>query len=312
MIKKQYYQERIISHDNQTLVLHHWPIKQPKVLIHLIHGMSEHGYRYNELGKWLNQKQIYAYSLDLRGHGKTAKNIDSIGIFSSKNGWDKVILDIKFITKKISTEFTDIPTVILGHSMGSFLARELAIKFPNLSNHYIYSATGSHPGMKGHVGGLIARLNCLLFGKDTRSKFLQFLVMGDFNKKIKNPRTIKDWISRDEQVVDNYIKDPYCMQIFKNQFFVDLAYGVMRVNKKKAIKEERKDKYILLFSGEMDPVGKYGKGVKKVFHFYKRNGFPNIELKLYSDGRHEMLNELNKEEVYNYIYKWIKKNIING
>ena len=312
MIEKQYFQERITSHDNHTLILHHWPVKNPNVIIHLIHGMSEHAFRYNEFGKWLNQKQIYAYSLDLRGHGKTAKNIDSIGLFSVRMGWDKVVLDIEFTTKKLGSQFKEVPNVILGHSMGSFLARSVAIKFPNLVNHYIYSATGSHPGVIGYFGGFIAHINCVLFGKETRSKFLQFLVMGDFNKKIKNPRTKKDWVSRDNNVVDNYVNDPFCMQIFKNQFFVDLAYGVMKVTRKNAINNENKNKDILFIGGDMDPVGNYGKGLKKVFHYYKINGFSNIELKLFHGGRHEMLNEINKEEVYNYIYNWILKNILNG
>jgi alpha-beta hydrolase superfamily lysophospholipase len=311
MIKSNYFEEKLISHDGVSLTLHHWPVKNPKFLIQLIHGMSEHGYRYNEFSKWLNSKNVYAYSLDLRGHGKTAKNIDSIGLFNETNGWEKVVLDIKLCAENISALKPKIPTIIMGHSMGSFLARTLAIKFPNVGNHYIYSATSCHPGLKGHIGGLIAKFNSFIFGKQTRSKFLQFLVMGEFNKKIKNPRTKKDWLSNDEKVVDDYIKDPFCMQVFKNQFFVDLAYGVMWVNDINNLKKTNKNKAILMLSGDMDPVGNYGKGVKKLYYQYKQADIQNTELKLFKNGRHEMLNEINKEEVYNYIYNWIDKTLLN-
>jgi alpha-beta hydrolase superfamily lysophospholipase len=307
-----YFEEKIPSHDNQQITVHHWPVKKPKALIQLIHGMSEHGYRYNEFANWLNKKEIYAYSMDLRGHGKTAQSLQDIGVFSENDGWNKVVLDIKYLTEKIAKEFKQIPTIILGHSMGSFLARSLASNYPNIGDFYIFSATGAHPGLKGHIGGLIARLNSFLFGKSTPSKFLQFLVMGDFNKKIKKPRTKKDWLTRDEKAVDAYIKDSFCMQIFKNQFFVDLAYGAMRVNYKSEIRRADKNKAVLFFSGEMDPVGDYGKGVQKLFNTYKKNNFKKIEIKLFSNGRHEMLNELNKEEVYNYIYNWIEKTVFHG
>ena len=311
MVKSNYFEEKLSSHDEVPLILHHWPVKKPKFLIQLIHGMSEHGYRYNEFSKWLNSKNAYAYSLDLRGHGKTAENIDSIGFFSESNGWEKVVMDIKLAAETISSLHPKTPTIIMGHSMGSFLARTLAVKFPNIGNLYIYSATSCHPGLKGHIGGLIAKVNSYLFGKETRSKFLQFLVMGEFNKKIKKPRTKKDWISRDEKVVDEYIKDPFCMQIFKNQFFVDLAYGVMWVNDIKNLEKTDKGKAVLMLSGDMDPVGYYGKGVQKVFKQYKKAGIRGSYLKLFKNGRHEMLNEINKQEVYNYIYNWIDQRLLN-
>ena len=312
MVKSNYFEEKVMSHDGVSLTLHHWPVNKPKFLIQLIHGMSEHGYRYNEFSKWLNSKNVYAYSLDLRGHGKTAENIESIGFFSENKGWEKVVMDIKLVSEIISALHPKTPTIIMGHSMGSFLARTLAIKFPNIGDHHIYSATSCHPGLKGHIGGFIAIMNSFLFGKETRSKFLQFLVMGDFNKKIKKPRTKKDWLSRNEKVVDEYIKDPFCMQIFKNQFFVDLAYGVMWVNNTKNLKKLDKNKAVLMISGDMDPVGKYGKGVLKVFKQYKKAGIKDCYLKLFKNGRHEMLNEINKQEVYNYIYDWIDQRLLNG
>ena len=218
----------------------------------------------------------------------------------------------KTITENFSLKNPNIPTVVLGHSMGSFLTRSLIIDFPETANHYIFSATASHPGLKGFLGSFIAKSNSFLFGKKTKSRLLQLLVMGEFNKKIKKPKTRKDWISRDEKVVNDYINDPYCMQVFKNQFFVDLAFGVMSVNETKNILKMNKVKHYLFFSGSMDPVGNYGKGVQKLYKKFIATGLTNTEIKLFDEGRHEMLNEINKQEVYQYIYNWIDKKILNG
>jgi len=312
MEKDNYFLEEFTSHDGKKLAIHHWPIEKPKMLIHSVHGMSEHGYRYHEFSKWLNKKGIYAYAPDLRGHGKTAGCLKNIGLFSKKNGWNKVVKDLKMITENFSLKNSNIPTIILGHSMGSFLIRTLLIDYPSIAKHYIFSATACHPGLKGYLGSFVAKSNSFLFGKKTKSRLLQLLVMGEFNKKIKKPNTKKDWISRDESVVKEYVKDPYCMQIFKNQFFVDLAFGVMSVNETKNILRMNKDKNYLLFSGSMDPVGNYGKGVRKLHKLFIRQGLKNTELKLFAGGRHEMLNEINKQEVYQYIYDWIEKKVLNG
>jgi len=312
MEKDNYFLKNFTSHDGKILAIHHWPVEKPKLLIHLVHGMSEHGYRYHEFSKWLNKKGIYAYAPDLRGHGKTAGSVENIGLFSIKNGWNKVVKDLKMITEDFSFKNPNIPTVILGHSMGSFLTRSLLIDFPETLSHYIFSATASHPGLKGYLGSFVAKSNSFLFGKKTKSRLLQLLVMGEFNKKIKKPKTRKDWLSRDESVVKQYINDPYCMQVFKNQFFVDLAFGVMSVNETKNIIRMNKDKHYLLFSGSMDPIGNYGKGVQKLYKKFIDTGLKNTEIKLFDQGRHEMLNEINKQEVYQYIYNWIDKKILNG
>ena len=311
MEKYNYFKEKITSHDNHQLTIHHWPVEKPKALIHLIHGMSEHGFRYDHFSKWLNQKGIYAYALDLRGHGQTAGTIKNIGIFSENDGWNKVVNDINLVSNHLSNINSKIPTIILGHSMGSFLARTLVVEYPEISNHFIFSATASHPGIKGYLGNHIAKINSLIFGKNTKSKFLQFLVMGNFNNKIKKQNTKKDWISRDISAVENYINDPYCMQIFKNQFFVDLSYGVVTINERKNLQKMDKNKSYLLLSGTMDPVGNYVKGVKKIYNKIINLGIKDVKLKLYDGGRHEMLNEINKKEVYQYIYNWIEKRIFN-
>jgi alpha-beta hydrolase superfamily lysophospholipase len=189
--------------------------------------------------------------------------------------------------------------------MGSLLARSLAINYINSADAFIFSATSDHPGLKGYIGKPLACLCSFLFGKRKKSKLLEFLTNGDFNKKIKNNKTKKDWLSRNNSVVEKYMNDPYCMQIFSNQFFADLAYGVIEVNKRKEIKKMNINTPLLILSGEMDPVGNYGKGIANIAERLRSEKIKNLTVKLFKGGRHEMLNETNKTEVYNYIYNWL-------
>ena len=171
-------QNETFSSQGCTLGRYKWLVDDPQGILLILHGMSEHGYRYHDFAKWLNKKGIYAYAPDLRGHGKTAGSMEDIGLFSIKNGWNKVVKDLKEITEEFSSKNPNIPSVILGHSMGSFLARSLIIDFPETLSHYIFSATASHPGLKGYLGSFIAKSNSFLFGKKTKKLRLE----------VKNPK----------------------------------------------------------------------------------------------------------------------------
>jgi len=193
----------------------------------------------------------------------------------------------------------------MGHSMGSLLVRSLAIDHPKIGDGYILSATSGHPGIKGIGGEPLAKILGFLTGKKNKSKLLQDITYADFNKRIKNKKSTKDWLSRDENVVNEYLNDPYCMQIFSNQFFADLAHGVLITNNAERMKNMNKSTPVLLLSGANDPVGLYGKGVEEVFHKMKKANLHDVELKLFKDGRHEMINEINKIEVFEFIDNWI-------
>ena len=146
-----------------------------------------------------------------------------------------------------------------------------------------------------------------LTGRKHRSKFMTKLAFGDFNKKYKNPRTEKDWLTRDETIIDKYMADPYSMQIFTSQFYTDLLHGVLDMNDFSNMLQLNKQTPVLLFAGDMDPVGDYGKGPREVYDKMKRAGVEDIELTIFPEGRHEMLNEINKEEVYQLVFDWLEK-----
>ena len=142
-------------------------------------------------------------------------------------------------------------------------------------------------------------------GRRNKSQLMTQLTFGDFNKKYKDKKTNKDWLTKDESIVNQYINDPYCMQTFSSQFYNDLVEGVLEINEISNINKMVKNLPVLLFAGDMDPVGNYGKGTKEVYEKMKKCGVKDIELVLYEDGRHEMLNETNKMDVYQMILNWI-------
>ena len=295
----------IRSFDLIPITLYHWECDNPKAIVHIIHGMSEHAARYDHFATWLNSNNISVISSDLRGHGKTAGELKNVGHFATRNGWEKVCKDIVLITEDIIKKYPNLPIIFLGHSMGSFLLRKISYSFGDYGSGYIFSSTAGHPGLLGIAGVRIAKLNVKLMGKRNKSQLMTQLTFGDFNKKYKDKKTNKDWLSRDEGIVNQYINDPYCMQTFSSQFYNDLVEGLLEINQTSNIDKMNKDLPILLFAGDMDPVGNYGKGTQEVYDKMKSCGVKDIELVMYEQGRHEMLNEINKMDVYQMILNWI-------
>ena len=299
--------ETVKSHDKTPLAIYKWDCERPKGIVHIVHGMSEHAARYDDFASFLNQHGYIVRSSDLRGHGKTAGSIEKVGLFAMEDGWNKVVKDIQFLNDYFGQE-NDLPIIMLGHSMGSFLVRTLMYQFPNSGDAYILSATAGHPGMLGVVGKRLASVNTSMMGKKNKTNLMTKLAFGDFNKKCEK-RTEKDWLSKDNDVVDKYIADPYCMQVFTSQFFNDLLEGVLEINKLSNIEKVAKHKPVYFFAGDMDPVGDYGKGPVEVKEKFEKAGVEDLVLKMYPDGRHEMLNETNKEEVYQDVLHWIENRI---
>lgn len=304
-----YISDTFTTKDGVNLATYFWECENPKGIIHIVHGMSEHAGRYDEFALKMNQFGYLVFASDIRGHGKTAGAIDKVGELAMQDGWKKVIGDVWELTKMLDVKYPKLPLVLFAHSMGSFIVRELSFSNPPEVNAYIYSGTAGHPGLLGTVGLKLAKLNVKLMGKKNRTGMMTQLVFGDNNKRIENKRTIKDWLSKDEAIVDAYINDPYCMQIFTSQFYTDLLTGILYVNETINIRKMNPNKPILLFAGDMDPVGDYGAGPTEVFGKFKKAGVKDVTLKIYKGGRHEMINETNREEVYGMIIEWLDSKI---
>lgn len=287
------------------LHLHNWEPSVVKAVMMIIHGMAEHGARYENFAKQINAEGIAVYAPDLRGHGQTAGSIEMLGYKEDGDFFGKTIGDIRTLHDKIKEKYPDKPVFIFGHSMGSFLSRAYASVHGEELSGLMVSGTGGDPGVLGAVGHFIAKL-ISMFGKKKESPFLKKLSFGKFNDEFKPARTDFDWLSRDEDQVDKYINDPYCGTTFTSGFWVHFLKGLKYINSVQAYNSTPNELPIYIFSGAKDPVGDGGKGVKEVYKRYIAEGANAITMKLYPDGRHEMLNETNHEKVKQDLISWIK------
>jgi len=298
--------------DEAEIFCHQWFPKNKKRIkgvVQIAHGMAEHSKRYRRFAEALTQEGFAVYANDHRGHGKTAGSLENVGYFADENGWDLVVNDMHKLTQIIKDNHPGVPVFLFGHSMGSFLSRNYIFLFGHEIKGVILSGTGGNPGLLGKIGYLVAKNESKKHGKKFRSPKLKELSFGKFNNAFKPNRTEFDWLSRDDAEVDKYVKDPYCGGDFTARFYEDLLTGINAINNMKNIKRIPKDLPIYLFSGEKDPVGNKTKGVKQVFKSYQKAGIRDVTLKFYEDGRHEMLNETNRKEVFKDVITWLKNHV---
>ena len=271
---------------------------KPKAIVQILHGMAEHVGRYEELAKSLNREGFVVVGRDLRGHGKDAK---ILGYFGEKNGWNLLLQDAHDLMCEMKKAYPHTPYFLLGHSMGSFLAREFALRYSWELDGLILSGTGHYPKMVTGAGKLIASL----MPKKKPSKLVDKLAFGSNNKPFQPARTPFDWLSRDEKQVDQYIADPLCGFMFTGKAYGDFFGGLTALADFSRLKAMEKQLPVLFLSGEKDPVGQMGQGVRKVADAFRQAGMQAVDVLMYPEGRHEMFNEINKEDVYNDVAAWL-------
>lgn len=299
---------RTLKSTNTISTIHgvlYLPDAQPKALLQISHGMVEHIGRYDEFMTYMVNEGYAICGHDHVGHGQTVGKNEAYGFFNEKNGDVTLIDDLYAFGQMIKKELPSIPHILLGHSMGSFIARCCVAKYPKAYDGFIISGTGGANPASGIGIGLAAIIQTIRGGKKP-SPTLDQLVSGQFNKKVDHQRTPKDWLSRDEAIVDAYINDPYSQFIFTASGFKDLAKLNKWANAKKTFEATSKTMPILLISGKEDPVGDYGKGVLEVYNKLKENGC-QVTIILYDGSRHEILNEINRDQVFLDILNWVKK-----
>ncbi|WP_245629970.1 alpha/beta hydrolase [Domibacillus robiginosus] len=284
--------------------------QKPRALVQIAHGMAEYIMRYDSFAKELAAQNIFVYGNDHRGHGETAKLANSYGYFSDENGFEKVLQDMRTLTTIMEKEYPDVPIFLFGHSMGSFLSRRYIQLFGDKLSGVVLCGTGGNPGIIGKVGAMIASREKKRKGSTVPSPLLNKLTFGNFNKAFRPNRTEFDWLSRDEKQVDKYIEDSMCGGVFSSGFFFDFLNGLGTVHKKQNVSSVPLDLPIFLISGSRDPVGgKSGKGVLQTFKSFKQIGSKDVRYKLYKEARHELLNEINKDEVQMDIINWINDHL---
>ena len=285
------------------------PDAEPRAIVQIIHGIAEYIDRYDEFMSFLADNGIIAVGTDHLGHGKSIESEEQTGFFAYENGWDYAVRDEEVLRLAMHENYPELPIIVFGHSMGSFMARTLLIRYPDAFNAAIISGTGNQGSALVNGGLFMGNLVTGLKGAHHYSKFLNNLAFGSYNKIYENPKTEYDWLSRDEANVQKYIDDPLCGFIPTCSLFRDMMTGVKFITNKKNLTAMNKDMPVYFMSGDMDPVGECGKGVQKAYNNFLEAGMKDVSIKLYPGGRHEMLNEINKDEVYSDILTWLGSKI---
>jgi len=284
-----------------------WTSKEtPRAVIQIVHGMAEHIGRYTDFAAYLVGHGYAVVMNDQAGHGKSIRDEARRGYFGDKDGGTNLLLDIKDIHERAVSEFPNVPMVLLGHSMGSFLARAYAASYPHDFDKYIFSGTAGQNPLLG-LGRIVATIERKRNGAMKPSELLNKISFGSNNKAFEPIRTSSDWLTSDEKIVDAFVKDPLCGFTFTAEAMLDL-FEVMRSVSGIQWAKQVPDLPIFIFSGEKDPVSSSGKGVRQVVDWLEKTGHHYVLFKLYEGGRHEMLNEVNKQEVFEDILDFLQLN----
>lgn len=309
MVKKEEF--TFDSRDGKTK-LHavRW-VPEGKVIciVQIVHGMAEHIERYEEFAQYLGEKGILVTGNDHLGHGKSVGEDKSFGYFCEQDPATVVVRDVHRLKKMTQEEYPGIPYVILGHSMGSFVLRNYLFKYGTGIQGAIICGTGSQPKLLVKFCKLLAAVQGAFLGQKHVAKLLDRLAFGNYNRQIPGAKTSFDWLCTDEAVVDAYMNDKLCGFTFTVNGFRTVFTLLDRLNQEENLKAMPKELPVHFIAGDMDPVGNYGEGVKKAYDDFAKAGMKCISLKLYAGGRHEILNEKNKMQVYEDLYPWIMERI---
>jgi alpha-beta hydrolase superfamily lysophospholipase len=295
--------------DGHQMPIHAWlPNAGPDCILYIAHGMAEYAERYTAIAPLLIQNNIALYAHDQRGHGKAAASINELGIV--KDDWFyKQVEDLNLAIQHLRKKHPGKKIFLSGHSMGSFICQRYFQIYGRKIDGLILSASNGKQDPLLAAGISIAWLQMKLFGPSYRSTLIDRLSFGKFNTTFKPNRTKFDWLSRNNAEVDKYVADPQCGFVCSASYFYYFFKGIRDALKKENIKNIPLDIPVYAFAGDKDPVGLAGKGFLKLISNWKAAGNKDISYHLYKDGRHEMMNEINREEVVNNMITWIKKHL---
>ena len=283
--------------------------RNPIGVVQIVHGISEYILRYAPFADYLTEHNFVVVGSDHLGHGKTARSPKEYGFLAPKDGWKCLAEDVYTLRMKTAARFPGLPYFMLGHSMGSFVARTYLIRWPGTLSGCILSGTGQESTALIGAGRGITALLSGIKGPSAHSALVTALSLGPYNRQFKPTRTPVDWISRDTGIVDSYAADPLCQFVPTIGMTRDMLYGLSFIAKPEHLRQMDPNTPVYFFSGDQDPVGGNGSGVKKVVKLFRAAGVKDLTLKLYPGGRHEMLNEINRSEVYADTLAWLESKL---
>ena len=311
--------------------------ESPNVWVQLVHGMNEHMGRYEEFAAYLAEHGIAVMGHDCIGHGKTAASLEDRGWFGERQGHQFLVQDIRKVALYGKRIFPEAKHVILGHSMGSFMTRrylaayadgwkekepeaqsdqcgnpeaahrKLGVEWQQEPDGVILSGTGNPPHELVRFGWGLANGFCIQKGTHDRSKTLYQMSIGAYNRQFAPVETEYDWLSRDRERVQKFLKDPYCDFIFTAGAYRDMFQTILEDQRAEKRGHFVKNIPYLIISGSDDPVGEGGKGIKRLVKRYEKAGVDDITCHLYPEARHEVLNEINWAEVYEDVLAWLQE-----
>ncbi len=296
----------IPSTDDHAIFVREWSVpknRQVKGAIHISHGMAEHSERYDRFAKALNAQGFVVFAHDHRGHGHAMS--EQQGVFSRENGWQKVLADMDVVQKHIRNAHPDAPLFLFGHSMGSFIAMSFIKHYQPALNGFVASGSNWDEIVKYRALIPILKAEKMRLGADKPSPIVEMLTFGAFNAKFKPAQTDSDWLSRDPQEVQKYLNDSMCGFFCSTQLWEDLVTALIDISTKQAFMQFPNSLPLYIFSGDQDPVGNFGKGVRALAKHFITGGTLDLTLRLYPEGRHEMLNETNRDEVTSDMVNWL-------
>lgn len=307
-----YKTNTITASDGEIICYYKWESlsgKKARGIIQIAHGIGEHAGRYDNIAHRLQKEGFTIYANDHRAHGKTAEIKRLFGFYDGKDYFEDVVEDMRTLTELMRLEHPDSKFILFGHSMGSLLSRKYVLRYGNEIDALILSGTANFIKGLGHFGLASTKIVSMFRGRQRSNETLRAFFFDEFNKKFKPNRTKLDWISSDEKAVDAFESDPYRIENFSIGVFSDILTNSKRLNETSAFVNTPDELPILIFSGDEDPVGEMGKGVTKVAKNFKKNGSKDLTFNLYKGGRHEMLNEKNRDEVEEDIITWLNTHI---
>lgn len=297
-----------LSVKDDSLFLTHWSPEgsSPTAVVIIAHGMAEHGGRYREFAEHLTEHGFCVYADDHRGHGRSVPKGGTYGHFSDKNGWDLAVSDTEALVSQAAENHPGLPMFIFGHSMGSFLVRDVIAATKQPLAGAIICGTATLPSFMAELGKLIAGLHAKVSGPRSPSRLMDRLSFGSYNLCFFPARTPFDWLCSAPESVDRYINDPLCGYVSTAAFFRDLNGALARIGKRSHIKKTPSDLPVLFLAGKKDPVAAMGVSASTLAARYVEAGVRDSEAILYDGARHELFGEPIKERIYSDIIDWMK------
>ena len=306
MLQRQTF--RLPAVDGASVFLRAWlpsPERPIKGVVQVVHGVAEHSGRYEGVATRLAENGYAVYGQDLRGHGHTAAGPRSLGLFAERDGWELNLTDLERVTAYLEGRYPSRPLVLLGHSMGSFLAQHHAMLNGERLAALVLSGSDMRPVLVARVGGLLAGSVAAVRGTFHRSGWINFLFIGGFKYSVRNRSTDFDWLSRHGESVEDYRRDPLCGWAATATLWRDVCRGLAYINGQRHRRAVPSRLPMLLLAGGADPLNGGGKRVRRLAEAYRAAGVSRVDDSVYPGARHEVFNETNRELVYRELLDWL-------